>query len=163
MSGNNKDLVKDVLFSIPIAIFMAFFIIKFAEMSSTDLSLEDKLKKTLLISIIASSVGLVLAIFIFGRGSLKNRAVKYGLILGSSILLINSIIFNWDLLSHEIKLSIIGFILFIIVGITYKFKFDDDVNVDDDDVDDDNNVVDVDDDNNVVDVDNNDDKNNKYN
>jgi hypothetical protein len=130
--GNNKDLVKDVLFSLPIAIFLAFFIIKFAEMTTTDLILEEKIKKSLLISIIASIIGLALAIFIFSRGSLKNRAVKYGLILASSILLINSILFNWELLSHEIKLAIIGFILLLTVGITYKYKFtNDDDNQDD--------------------------------
>ena len=56
------------------------------------------------------------------KSKLYNRSLKYGLIFGSILVLIDNIMYNWNNVSNTIKMLFIGFILLFISIMTYKIK-----------------------------------------
>jgi hypothetical protein len=117
---SNKKLVKDVLFALPLGIIYIFFINKILELLTNDLVYEQKNKRKIAVSFITVIVGFVLAFKIFGRGKLKNRIIKYSLILGSTIILFNSIIYQWPQLKTDTKTLLIGILLVLGFLLSYK-------------------------------------------
>jgi len=117
---SNKKLVRDILLSIPISLIYVFFINKITELLTSDTVYEEKIKKNIAISFICVIVGFILAYKIFSHGKLKNRIIKYSLIFGSFILLINSIIYQWNDLSNDSKTFMIGLLLILACLFTYK-------------------------------------------
>uniref|UniRef100_A0A6C0ECP8 Uncharacterized protein n=1 Tax=viral metagenome TaxID=1070528 RepID=A0A6C0ECP8_9ZZZZ len=113
--------LTDVLFACPIGIFYYLFVLKMCEILTCDENYNNKIKKILIISFIAGICGFVLSNYLFGVGKkMENRAVRYGVIFGSAILTINTVLFNWELLDNDTKLFIIGFILLSIIVFAYK-------------------------------------------
>ncbi len=119
---SNKKLVKDVLFALPLGIIYIFFINKILELLTSDLVYEQKNKRKIAVSFITVIVGFVLAFKIFGRGKLKNRIIKYSLIFGSTIILFNSIIYQWPQLKTDTKTLLIGILLVLGFLLSYKVK-----------------------------------------
>jgi hypothetical protein len=119
---SNKKLVKDVLFALPLGIIYIFFINKILELLTADLVYEQKNKRKIAVSFITVIVGFVLAFKIFGRGKLKNRIIKYSLIFGSTIILFNSIIYQWPQLKTDTKTLLIGILLVLGFLLSYKVK-----------------------------------------
>jgi hypothetical protein len=117
---SNKILVRDILLAFPIGIMYIFFVNKLAEILNEDLICEEKIKRTISISIVAVIVGFVMAFKIFGVKPTYNRIVKYSLIFGSTIIFLNSIIYHWPQLSTDIKLLIVGLIFITSIGLTYR-------------------------------------------
>jgi hypothetical protein len=117
---SNKKLVRDILLSIPIGLMYIFFINKLIELLNSDLICEEKVKRTIVISIVAVIVGFVLAFKVFGVKPTYNRIAKYSLILGSSIIFINSIIYHWPQLSTDTKLIIVGITFILSIVLSYK-------------------------------------------
>lgn len=120
---SNKKLVKDILISIPVGILYVYFINKVNEMLiHEEDDFNDKIKKTIVFSFIAAICGYVLAIYVFNeKKSLANRMVKYALTLGSTIIIINTLSNNWELLEKDTKTFMVGGFLLAIILISYKF------------------------------------------
>ena len=105
-----------IILSIPIGIIYNLIISKIGNMITDNLSCKDKIKKNLIIEIIGGIVALALAYYVFSSGMFGNKIVKWGLIFGGVILLVYSLIYNWDEIDDYIKL----FIFFIsFFGITF--------------------------------------------
>jgi hypothetical protein len=117
---NNKKLVRDILLSVPLGLLYVFFINKIIELLTSDTIFEEKIKKAISISFICVIVGYVLAFKIFNNGKLQNRIVKYSLTFGSSIILINSIIYHWPELNTDTKTFMIGVLLLLSFILSYK-------------------------------------------
>jgi hypothetical protein len=117
---NNKKLVRDVLLSIPLGVLYVFFINKILQLLTSETVYEEKVKKSIAISFIAIIVGYVLAFKIFSSGKLKNRIIKYSLILGTSLLLINSILYQWTELNTDTKALMTGILLVLLFVLSYK-------------------------------------------
>ena len=49
----------------------------------------------------------------FSKGKLKNRIIKYSLVFGNSIILLNSIVYHWPELSTDVKALMVGLLLLI--------------------------------------------------
>ncbi len=116
----SKKIVRDILLSIPIGILYIFFINKLIEIFNKELLCEDKIKRTIAISFIAIIVGYTLAFKLFSYKKTYNRIAKYSLILGSTIIFINSIIYQWPELETDTKLFITGISLITAIGLSYK-------------------------------------------
>ena len=114
-----KPLVINILLSIPIAGLFILFINKLIEILTIDLKAEDKIKKTLLISFIIGIIGILIGWFIFYKSKVKNMGVMLGLFLGSLYLMINSLLINWNKLSNDSKLFMIGSIFVALIVISY--------------------------------------------
>lgn len=117
---NNKKIIRDILLSIPLGLLYVFFINKILELLTSETVYEEKIKKTISISFIIIIVGYILAFKIFSSGKLKNRIIKYILIFGNTIILINSIIYHWPKLGTDTKALMVGILLLISFIISYK-------------------------------------------
>lgn len=120
---SNKKLVKDILISIPVAILYVYFINKVNDMLiHEEDEFNDKIKKTIVFSFIAAICGYMLAIYVFNHNRpLANRMVKYALSLGSTIIIVNTLANNWDLLEKDTKTFMVGGFLLAIILLSYKF------------------------------------------
>ncbi len=125
---SNKKLVKDVLFALPLGIIYIFFINKLLQLLTADLVYEEKNKRKIAVSFICVIVGFVLAFKIFNTGKLKNRIVKYALIFGSAVILINSVLYHWPQLKNDTKTFMIGILLLLGFFLSYKVKAKNDKN-----------------------------------
>jgi hypothetical protein len=120
---SNQKLVKDILISIPVAILYVYFINKVNDMLiHEEDEFNDKIKKTIVFSFIAAICGYMLAIYVFNnKRPLANRMVKYALSLGSTIIIVNTLANNWDLLEKDTKTFMVGGFLLAIILLSYKF------------------------------------------
>lgn len=111
----------DVLLSIPIGVLYDLIIQKGIDMVVMDMEYDEKIQKSLIIAFIGSVVGYILALSVFDYGSqYGNRAVKYGMFFGATLLMLNSIIFNWTVLSNDTKLILMGFVFVFMVAMAYR-------------------------------------------
>lgn len=118
-----------VLLSIPIAIMYNLFISKINHMLTEDLSLREKMQRELVIGVIAGIVALILAFCVFGNKKMENKIAKYGLILGGVLLLLYSVIYNWDSIENVTKLIVLFTIMIFMIGYSYSYiqKTEDDI------------------------------------
>jgi hypothetical protein len=117
---NNKKRVRDLLISIPISLLYVFFINKIIQLLTSESEFEEKIKKKISISFVAIIVGYVLAIKIFSHGTMKNRIIKYSLIIGTTLILINTIIYNWPELKNDTKTFVVGALLLLFFIYSYR-------------------------------------------
>ena len=117
---NNKKLVRDILLSIPLGLLYVFFINKITELLTSNTIYEEKIKKAISISFICVIIGFILSFKLFNHGKFKNRIVKYSLTLGSTIILINSVVYHWPELNTDTKTFMIGLLLLLSFILSYK-------------------------------------------
>ena len=117
-----KKLAIDLLISIPIIILFLLFIYKLIEILTMKEKPDDKVKKTLILAFIFGILSLAIGFYVFGKSGLKNRPVKFGLIVGSLILLFQTLITNWDKLQHDIRLMFIGVVLGLTIFVSYFIR-----------------------------------------
>ena len=107
------------LFVLFIGLLFILFVNKLIEILTHDTVAEARIKKNIIISFIIGIIGILIAWFIFYRSRVKNLGVMLGLMLGSIYLMINSLILNWDKLSNDSKLFMIGSVLVALIVISY--------------------------------------------
>ena len=117
--AKSKSVVLNVLLAIPIGLLFILFVNKLIEILTHDTVAEARIKKNIIISFIIGIIGILIAWFIFYKSKVKNLGVMLGLMLGSIYLMINSLILNWDKLSNDTKLFMIGTILVALIVISY--------------------------------------------
>ena len=114
-----KSQVINILLSFPIAALFILFVNKLIEILTNDLKAEEKIKKNLLIAFIIGIISILIGWFVFHKSKVKNTAVMLGLFLGALYLMINSLILNWNKLSNDSKLFMIGSTLIAFIIISY--------------------------------------------
>ncbi len=117
---SNKKRVRDLLISIPISLLYVFFINKIIQVLTSESEFEEKIKKKISISFVAIIVGYVLAIKVFSHGKMKNRIIKYSLMIGTTLILINSVVYNWPQLKNDTKTFVVGALLLLFFMYSYK-------------------------------------------
>lgn len=93
-----------IILSIPIGIIYNLIVSKIGNMMTLNSSYKDKIKKNLIVEIIGGIVALALAYFVFSSNLFNNKIVKWGLIFGGFLLLIYSLVYNWDEIDDFVKL-----------------------------------------------------------
>ena len=119
-SKSNKKRVRDLLISVPISLLYVFFINKIIQVLTSESEFEEKIKKKISISFVAIIVGYVLAIKVFSRGTMKNRIIKYSLMIGTTLILINTVVYNWPQLKNDTKTFVVGALLLLFFIYSYK-------------------------------------------
>ncbi len=117
---SNKKRVRDLLISVPISLLYVFFINKIIQVLTSESEFEEKIKKKISISFVAIIVGYVLAIKVFSHGKMKNRIIKYSLMIGTTLILINSVVYNWPQLKNDTKTFVVGALLLLFFIYSYK-------------------------------------------
>jgi hypothetical protein len=119
-SKSNKKRVRDLLISIQIGLLYVFFINKIIQVLTSESEFDEKIKKKISISFVAIIVGYVLAIKVFSHGKMKNRIIKYSLMIGTTLILINTIVYNWPQLKNDTKTFVVGALLLLFFMYSYK-------------------------------------------
>ena len=114
-----KSVVLNILLAVPIAALFILFVNKLIEILTHDTIAEARIKKNLIIAFIIGIIGILVAWFIFYKSKVKNLGVMLGLMLGSLYLMVNSLLLNWDKLSNDTKLFMIGTVLVALIVISY--------------------------------------------
>jgi hypothetical protein len=114
-------LLSDVIISIPIGITYTVIIHKTGEIFNNDMNYKDKIQRNLLLSFGGGMFGIIIASVLFGNNSkYKNRAVRFGLYIGSTLLLLHSIGYNWALMENDTKFIIMIITLAGLIWYTYS-------------------------------------------
>ena len=122
-------LLSDIIISIPIGITYNVIIHKTGEIFNNDMNYKDKIQRNLLLSFGGGIFGIIMASVLFGNNSkYKNRAVRFGLYIGSTLLLLHSIGYNWALMENDTKFIIM--IITLAGLIWYTYSSIDDIDID---------------------------------
>lgn len=70
----------------------------------------------------AAIFGFLLAFIIFNKTKLANRAIKFGLIIGSILLLFDSTVRNYHVISDEYKLVLFSILFGLVLYIAFKYR-----------------------------------------
>lgn len=112
--------VGDVILSIPFGIIYYFFIDKLMNVVLCDLPYAERYQKSLIFIFVIGLIGLILAFTLFKNNPFfKNRALRFGLILGSALLIFYSIISNWNKMDDTTKIIIFSIMLGLLVCYYY--------------------------------------------
>lgn len=84
---------KDAVLGILIGIMYNISVIKTAGLIFSDMDYDNRYQSTLIVCFLLGITAIVLALTLFNKGT---RAIKYGLIFGGVLLLIHSMVTNWD-------------------------------------------------------------------
>jgi hypothetical protein len=117
------SVLNDVMYAIPIGIMFNIIIYKLLEIIYKESTYEERYQYMATSSFIAGIIGLAVAEAIFARkGFIGNRAVRFGLIGGSALLIFYTIVANWDKLDDMTKLTIFGMAFAVFVWLSYNSK-----------------------------------------
>jgi hypothetical protein len=117
MSATN--LFMDGIIAIPICILYLLFIYRVLDILTENIKAEERIKKYISISFVIGIVTILIAIYVFGNKKIKNRSVKFGLIVGALFLITNSLYNNWDNLQQDTKLFIFGGLFAFGIALSY--------------------------------------------
>lgn len=117
MSATN--LFMDGIIAIPICILYLLFVYRVLDILTENIKAEERIKKYIVMSFVISIVTILIAIYVFGNKKIKNRSVKFGLIIGALFLIINSLYNNWDNLQQDTKLFIFGGLFAFGIALSY--------------------------------------------
>lgn len=113
----------NAIMTVPIGILYNIFITKLSEIMTNSLVYEERIQKHLIFCFIGGLAGYILAMTIFEKdGILENVSAKYGIALGSTVLILNAMISNWMILQNDTKLFIIGMLFMFSLTVAYKFN-----------------------------------------
>ncbi len=111
---------SEILFAIPIAISFCVLIFKLVDILYKDEQCKDRYQKTATTLFIFGLVGIIISHAIFNNNNeLNNRAVRFGLLGGGSLIIFYSVVKNWDLLDDITKLLIFGISFVVVIGWSY--------------------------------------------
>ena len=78
------------------------------------------MKKNLLLFFCAGVLSIIFATTIFNNTKYKNRAVRYGLIIGSLLLFSHVFLYNWNYLENDSKLLMLLLIFCLLIFYVYR-------------------------------------------
>ena len=111
---------NDILFAIPIAISFCILVFKTVDILYKEEQCREKYQKTATTLFVIGLVGIIISQAIFNKqNSLNNRAVRFGLLAGSAMIIFYSVVKNWDMLDDITKLIIFGILFAVVIGWTY--------------------------------------------
>ena len=116
----------NITVSTSIAILYNLFVHHMASIMFKDNTYEDKINKSVIFILIAGVMGVVMAKLLFEESvdktktKVKQSVIGSGLWLGGILLIITSIFVNWQTLSDDIKLLMIGVTLVALIYYSKK-------------------------------------------
>ena len=114
-------ILTDIILAIPIGIMYNILAYYVSDMLNTNLIYEDKIQSNFVLNFIFGVIGLFVGYYLFKKNKkLKNKAIRYGLYFGSFILLFNTLVYNWNIMSDSIKLIVFIIVLMFLLLLAYK-------------------------------------------
>lgn len=119
------SIIKDAIFALFFGVIYYFLVDKLVYTAVENLFEFNKYQKILIIIFVIGLVGLLISLTILqGNRYFGNRPVRYGLMLGSGMLIFYSIISNWTKIDDYTKIIVFAILLASIVWFSYNSSFD---------------------------------------
>lgn len=113
-------IIKDIAIAVPLGVIYNVFIHKLTSVILSGMEYEEKYQRSLILIFCAGIVGIIIAQIIFAKKSYyKNRPMRYGMIFGSVLLIIYSLITNWEKMNDNTKLILMGIIMMGLIWYCY--------------------------------------------
>lgn len=118
------SIVKDIILALFFGIIYYFLVDKLVYTAVENLFESNKYQKILIIIFILGLVGLITSLTLLQENRyLGNRPVRYGLMLGSVMLIFYSIISNWSKIDDYTKIMVFAILLISIIWFSYSNPF----------------------------------------
>lgn len=115
--------VSIIIYGLLFSIVYVILVDKSINLYLGNLPYKERFQQSMLIILIIAIFGISLALTIFNNNQFfKNNIIKLGLIFGNIWIIFSSLFINWNIISDEIKLLIIGIIFAIIIWCSYGFN-----------------------------------------
>jgi hypothetical protein len=111
-------ILIDAIIALPIGIIYNMLVHQIGEASDGNMEYNEKLQKNLLVTFVGAIVAFMLAYSFFSKGKYKNRSVRFGLYLGTALLILHSIGYNWNILRNDTKIIVMCITLGILIWYT---------------------------------------------
>ena len=116
-------ILTDIVLAIPIGILYNVLTYELIDIFNNNLIFDEKIQINIIFNFAFGIIGLFLGYYIFGKhNKLRNNAIKYGLYFGSCLLLFNTILYNWYMITPAVKIILFGVVLILLLWASYKIS-----------------------------------------
>lgn len=113
----------DVIYFVIIGLIYCLFVYKFVEVIFKNQPYRDRTQKALVAYFTIGLIGIIIALALqYKFTNYNNPIIRKALIFASVLMILYATVLNWDKMSEEAKLIIIGIILVAIIWYVYKYK-----------------------------------------
>ncbi len=111
-------VITDLLLAVPIGIIYNMIVHESSVIFNDKFNYKDKVQRTLLMVFGGGLIGMIVAMFCLSN-SIQNTAIKYGLYLGSALLLFHSVIYNWQIMQNDTRIIVMVLTLCVLIWYSY--------------------------------------------
>lgn len=116
-------ILTDIILAIPIGIIFNILAYEVTDILNNNLIYDDKIQSNLVINFMIGLLGFFLGYYIFKKNKkIKNKAIRYGLYFGSSLLIFNTLVYNWNIMTNSVKIIIFITVLTFLVFLSYRLS-----------------------------------------
>src|SRR3989338_3370049 len=113
--------ILGIIVSVIIGILYNIFVQKIGETFSDNERYSEKTKRILVICFIGAIIGFLLAKTLFtSNKKFKNKIMRYGLYIGSALLLFQTLFCNWHMMDNDVKMFVLLIVMGIFIWIAYS-------------------------------------------
>ena len=113
--------ITNLLLAIPIGVIYNMIVHELSNVLNDKSSYKNKVQKSLLLLFGGGLFGFVVAMFMLSGE--KNSPVRYGLLLGSALLFIHSVMYNWKIMQNDTRIIIMTLTLFTLIWYSYSNEY----------------------------------------
>lgn len=112
-------IITDLILALPIGIIYNMIVHETTDIFNDKFTYRDKVQRTLIMIFLGGLIGLVIAMFCLSN-STQHTAIRYGLYIGSLLLLFHSIIYNWKVMQNDTRVIIMILVLSMLIWYSYS-------------------------------------------
>lgn len=112
-------VIIDLLLAVPIGVIYNMIVHESADVFNDKFAYKDKVQRRLLTVFGGGLIGMIIAVFCLSN-SVQNTAIKYGLYVGSLLLLFHSVIYNWQIMQNDTRIIVMVLTLCTLIWYSYS-------------------------------------------
>ena len=112
-------VIIDLLLAVPIGVIYNMIVHESADVFNDKFAYKDKVQRRLLVVFGGGLIGMIVAVFCLSN-SVQNTAIKYGLYVGSLLLLFHSVIYNWQIMQNDTRIIVMVLTLCTLIWYSYS-------------------------------------------
>jgi hypothetical protein len=113
--------ITNAIMAVPIGVMYNMIIHEFSKIVNHKASYDNKIQKNLLIIFGGGLFGFIAATFLLADSD--NKALKFGLYIGSVLLMLHSIVYNWKVMQNDTRIIIMVLTLGTLIWYSYSKEY----------------------------------------